>query len=136
MNSGTHPPALYSPAMRPISLLVLLTVFTAALLIATASPGIGAQSLPKAPHFRVDPNSPQIPNNWVVGEVTSISVGPNDDIWVLHVPQSSPAAQRASAAPAVLEFDAAGKLLTSWGGPGGSTVWPGREHGIFVDAND
>jgi hypothetical protein len=121
--------------MRTISLLVLLTVFTAALLIATASLGIGAQSLPKAPQFSVDPNWPQIPNNWVLGEVTSISVDRNDHIWVLHVPQSIPEAQRANAAPPVLEFDAAGKLLTSWGGPGG-TVWLGREHGIFVDAND
>ena len=30
----------------------------------------------------------------------------------------------------------AGKLLTSWGGPGDGAAWPGREHGIFVDAND
>src|ERR1051326_3728478 len=122
--------------MTTISLLVLLTVFTAALLIATASPGIGAQAAPKAPHFSVDPNWPQIPNNWVLGEVTSISVDRNDHIWVLHVPQSIPEAQRAKAAPPVLEFDAAGKLLISWGGPGAGTVWPGREHGIFVDAND
>jgi len=124
--------------MRPISLLVLLTVFTAALLVATVMPGIGAQSPFKAPQFSVDPNWPQIPNNWVLGEVTSISVDRNDRIWVLHVPQSIPEAQRANAAPPVLEFDAAGKLLSSWGGPGvgGGTAWLGREHGIFVDAND
>ena len=124
--------------MRPISLLVLLTVFTAALLVATVMPGIGAQSPFKAPQFSVDPNWPQIPNNWVLGEVTSISVDRNDRIWVLHVPQSIPEAQRANAAPPVLEFDAAGKLLSSWGGPGvgGGTEWLGREHGIFVDAND
>src|SRR5215468_152859 len=122
--------------MRTISLLVLLTVFTAALLIATASLGIGAQTPPRAPRFEVDPNWPQIPNNWVLGEVTSISVDRNDRIWVLHVPQSIPEAQRANAAPPVLEFDAAGKFLASWGGPGGGTEWLGREHGIFVDAND
>jgi hypothetical protein len=121
--------------MRTISSLVRLTTFTAALLIGTVSLDIGAQSLPKAPQFRVDPNWPQIPNNWVLGEVTSISVDRSDHIWVLHVPQSIPEAQRANAAPPVLEFDTAGKLLTSWGGPGGA-VWLGREHGIFVDAND
>ena len=75
---------LYSPVMRTISLLILLTVFTAALLIATASLGIGVQSTLKAPQFSVDPNWPQIPNNWVLGEVTSISVDRNDHIWVLH----------------------------------------------------
>ena len=79
----------------------------------------------RAPSSQVDPNWPQIPNNWVLGEVTSISVDRNDHIWVLHVPQSIPEAQRANAAPPVLEFDAAGKLLTSWGGPGGGAVWLG-----------
>jgi DNA-binding beta-propeller fold protein YncE len=112
-------------------------VFTAsvALLVAVASFQSTAQQLPKAPQFAVDPNWPSIPNNWVLGEVTSISVDRHDHIWVLHVPQSIPEAQRANAAPPVLEFDAAGKLLSSWGGPS-TGVWPGREHGIFVDAKD
>jgi DNA-binding beta-propeller fold protein YncE len=89
----------------------------------------------KAPSFTVDPKWPTIPNNWVLGEVTSIAVDKRDHIWVLHVPQSIPEAQRANAAPPVLEFDDTGKLLASWGGPG-TGEWPGREHGIFVDAND
>src|SRR5690242_7956041 len=113
----------------------LLFAASAALIITASSIGLDAQSLPKAPRFEVDRNWPQIPNNWVLGEVTSISVDRNDRIWVLHVPQSIPEAQRANAAPPVLEFDAAGKLLASWGGTAGG-VWPGREHGIFVDAND
>ncbi|HUK35234.1 MAG TPA: hypothetical protein VLV86_15050 [Vicinamibacterales bacterium] len=95
-----------------------------------------AQRTPVAPQFVVDPTWPSISNHWVLGEVTSISVDRNDHIWVLHVPQSIPEAQRANAAPPVLEFDSAGKLLASWGGPGNGTEWPGREHGIFVDAND
>jgi hypothetical protein len=90
----------------------------------------------RTPSFQVDPKWPTIPNNWVLGEVTSISVDKRDHIWVLHVPQSIPEAQRANAAPPVLEFDDAGKLLASWGGPGNGSEWPGREHGIFVDAND
>jgi hypothetical protein len=114
---------------------VLFTA-SAALLVAVAPLDSTAQQTPKAPHFEVDPNWPSIPNNWVLGEVTSISVDRHDHIWVLHVPQSIPEAQRANAAPPVLEFDAAGKLLTSWGGPGNGSVWLGREHGIFVDAND
>jgi DNA-binding beta-propeller fold protein YncE len=52
------------------------------------------------------------------------------------------------AAPSVLEFDADGKLLRSWGGPAdpgflGSKcktedgcVWPNVEHGIYVDQKD
>ena len=110
-------------------------VMVALILLAVAGFG-GAQQLPKAPHFEVDPTWPQVPNNWVLGEVTSISVDRNDHVWVLHVPQSIPEAQRGNAAPPVLEFDTAGKLLASWGGPDNASVWPGREHGIFVDAND
>jgi len=96
----------------------------------------GAQeSRLRAPEFKVEPAWPVIPNNWVLGEVTSISVDSKDNVWVLHVPQSIPEAQRANAAPPVLEFDSSGKLLASWGGPGEGYEWPGREHGIFVDAD-
>jgi hypothetical protein len=95
-----------------------------------------AQSNLRPPEFNVDPTWPTIPDNWVLGEVTSVSVDRNDNIWVLHVPQSIPADQRANAAPPVLEFNASGELLRSWGGPGNGSAWLGREHGIFVDDND
>jgi len=115
----------------------LLVAVTAASIVALGVASLsGAQQIPKAPQFELDPKWPTIPNNWVLGEVTSISVDRHDNIWVLHVPQSIPEAQRANAAPPVLEFDTAGKLLTSWGGPTNGPEWLGREHGIFVDAND
>jgi DNA-binding beta-propeller fold protein YncE len=53
-----------------------------------------------------------------------------------------------NAAPSVLEFDAAGKLLRSWGGPSDpgflgtkckeeqGCIWPNSEHGIYVDSHD
>jgi DNA-binding beta-propeller fold protein YncE len=113
-----------------------LAVAAVALVIVFQSFLGGAQQMPKTPEFEFDSKWPIIPNNWVLGEVTSISVDRHDNIWVLHVPQSIPEAQRANAAPPVLEFDAAGKLLTSWGGPTNGPEWLGREHGIFVDAND
>src|SRR5262245_44836534 len=78
-------------------------VLAAWLVAATAAQQPGGGS---APTFQVDPSWPSIPNNWVLGEVTSISVDRHDNIWVLHVPQSIPEAQRANAAPPVLEFDA------------------------------
>jgi hypothetical protein len=52
------------------------------------------------------------------------------------------------AAPSVLEFDSAGKLLRAWGGPADpgwlakncreadGCVWPNNEHGIYVDHQD
>jgi len=113
----------------------LIGIASAVLVISLSSPGAGAQQV-KAPAFELDPNWPSIPNNWVLGEVTSISVDHHDHIWVLNVPQSVPEAQRANAAPPVLEFDQAGKLLASWGGPTAGPEWLGREHGIFVDDDD
>jgi hypothetical protein len=106
-----------------------------ALSMALLAPSVHGQQ-PKVPEFELDRAWPAVPNNWVLGEVTSISVDRMDHMWVLHVPQSIPPAQRANAAPPVLEFDAAGKLLASWGGPGEGFEWPEREHGIFVDADD
>jgi hypothetical protein len=115
--------------MRTVRILAVLAL--ACLSLAPA----GAQQV-KAPSFELDPNWPQIPNNWVLGETTSISVDSHDHIWVLHVPQSIPEAQRANAAPPVLEFDQSGKLLASWGAPADGSPWVGREHGIFVDDKD
>src|SRR6187549_810824 len=104
-------------------LLTLVLACVAAAAVGHAQP---ASSL-KVPMFQVDAAWPTIPNNWVLGEVTSISVDRRDHIWVLHVPQSIPEAQRANSAPPVLEFDAGGKLLSSWGGPANGAVWLGRE---------
>src|SRR6185295_11053969 len=117
-------------AIRHMISVTMCRAATIALAISLLVPAIHAQQL-KAPAFELDPKWPSIPNNWVLGEVTSISVDRKDHIWVLHVPQSIPAAQRANAAPPVLELDAAGNLLTSWGGPGDGFEWPEREHGVF-----
>ena len=41
----------------------------------------------RPPAFQVDEKWPTIPNNWVLGEVSSIAVDPQDRIWVLHRPR-------------------------------------------------
>jgi NHL repeat len=114
------------------------TATAPASLVAEARSQAGAQqpSTLRAPVFEVDPEWPSIPNNWVLGEVTSIAVDSRDHIWVLHRPRSIPAERRAQAAPPVLEFDTAGRLLGSWGGDGEGYDWPEREHGIFVDSKN
>lgn len=106
-----------------------------ALALPMAAAGVVRAQPSTAPQFTVDPTWPTVPNGWVLGEVTSVAVDRNDDVWVLHVPQSVPEGERANAAPPVLKFDTEGKLLSSWGGPQ-SGEWLGREHGIFVDADD
>jgi len=61
---------------------------------------------------------------------------------------NGPTSDCCKAAPSVLEFDTAGKLLRSWGGPADpgwlashcreadGCVWPNTEHGIYVDYQD
>src|SRR4026207_1874259 len=82
--------------------------------LALAAASLAAQSPLRAPTFQVDPGWPSIPNDWVLGEVSSISVDARDHIWVLHRPRSIPEAQRAKAAPPVLAIDTSRKPISSW----------------------
>ncbi|WP_218511811.1 hypothetical protein [Variovorax sp. dw_308] len=99
-----------------------------------------------APSWRVDAAWPKpLPNKWILGQVSGIATDTDDHVWVLQRPGSltedersaalnPPQANCCTAAPPVLEFDAAGNLLRSWGGKGAGYDWPENEHGIHVDA--
>jgi DNA-binding beta-propeller fold protein YncE len=88
------------------------------------------------PVFEVDAGWPSLPNGWVLGQTPGVAVDRRDHIWVLHRPRTVPEAQRAQAAPPLLEFDAKGKFVRGWGGPGKGFDWPDSEHGVFVDYKD
>lgn len=88
------------------------------------------------PAFRADPDWPKMPNNWVLGEVSSVAVDRRDHVWILHRPRTVPAEQQDRAAPAVLEFEASGKFVRALGGPSEAYEWSDNEHGIFVDHKD
>src|SRR5882757_4625271 len=95
--------------------------------------------------YRYDPNWPKpLPGNWALGGITGMYVDQNDHIWVLNRPGDldesnnyatlkPPAAECCIAAPAVLEFDAAGNLIKSWGVRDSVPGWPKSEHTIFTD---
>jgi DNA-binding beta-propeller fold protein YncE len=85
------------------------------------------------PKFEVDPSWPTIPNGWILGWVSSASVDKDDHVWVLQRPGTLRPEEKAKAAPPVLEFDAAGKFIQGWGGPGAGYEWPETEHGIYLD---
>ena len=82
------------------------------------------------PTFAVDASWPKpLPNNWILGQVGGITVDAQGHIWVIHRPRSltddekgaaltPPRSKCCVSAPPVLEFDADGNLLRSWGGPG------------------
>ncbi len=98
-----------------------------------------------APTYRVDASWPKpLPNGWILGQVAGVATDTDDHVWVLQRPGSLTDDERGATfkptlsdccAPAkpVLEFDAAGNLLRSWGGPGAGYDWPQNEHGIHVD---
>jgi DNA-binding beta-propeller fold protein YncE len=90
----------------------------------------------RVPVFEVDPAWPKLPNNWVVGHVASVAVDRRDHVFMLHRPNTIPEDRRSHAAPPVLEFDASGKFVNAWGGPGNGYDWPDSEHGIAVDYKD
>ena len=86
-----------------------------------------------APKFRVDSAWPKIANGWQFGQVSSVSIDADDHVWVLQRPGTLGPEEKARAAPPVLEFDADGKFVRAWGGPGPGYNWPSSEHGIYVD---
>ena len=83
------------------------------------------------PAFEVDPSWPSIPNDWVLGQVSSVTVGPDDRIWVLHRPRTV-GEDQGTAAPSVLAFEQDGTFVRAWGGPADGYDWPANEHGIHV----
>ena len=85
------------------------------------------------PVFQVDSTWPNLPNNWVVGIVSAVTVDSRDHVWILQRPRSVAANLKERAAPPVLEFDASGKFVNAWGGDGAGYDWPTNEHGITID---
>lgn len=88
------------------------------------------------PIFQVDPAWPNLPNNWVVGIVSSVTVDKRDHVWLLHRPRSVKEELKSRSAPPVLEFDADGRFVNAWGGAAEGYDWPDNEHGITVDHKD
>ncbi len=111
--------------LRTLSVLCLLAAMPA------------AQNRAQVPTFAVDPAWPKpLPNQWILGAVAGVAVDARDHVWIVHRPSTLQPNETRSiwrAAPPVLEFDANGELLSSWGGPGEGYEWPDLEHGIFVD---
>jgi DNA-binding beta-propeller fold protein YncE len=98
----------------------------------------------RAPRFEVDPLWPKpLPNHWVLGSAIGVWVDERDHVWIIHRSSATldenekgvelKTAECCAGAPPVLEFDAAGNLVQSWGGPGQGYEWPQSNHGIFVD---
>jgi len=104
-----------------------------------------ANGMVMAPKFEVDPSFPKpLPNHWLLGETIGVSVDAQDHVWIVHradqvtpseagQDQNPPIAACCRHAPPILEFDQAGNVIGSWGGPGAGYEWPTSNHGITVD---
>jgi len=104
-----------------------------------------AQTQVMAPRFEVDPLWPKpLPNHWVLGQAIGVTVDDQDHVWMVHrdnliganeaaASQNPPTASCCVKAPPVLEFDPAGDVVGSWGGPHEGYDWPNSNHGITVD---
>ena len=80
----------------------------------------------EGPEYKVDPFWPkQLPNNWIIGQIGGMTVDAQDHIWVFQRPRSlrdvdlakTKNAKCCQAAPSVIEFDADGNVVSSWGAP-------------------
>src|SRR5207253_1541006 len=91
--------------MKGTTACMLATALVAA--FPAARPAGQAPAAP-APHFQVDPTFPKVPNNWVLGDASSVAVDRRDHVFILHRPRTVPADKKDRAAPPVLEYDAAG----------------------------
>ena len=119
----------------------VMTIAAGAAWVATNGSAAG-----RVPRFEPDPYWPkQLPNNWMLGQVSGIYVDSKDHVWVISRPRTLDendtylAVKKSDCcipAPPVIEFDQAGTVVQSWGGPGPGYEWPDNEHGITVDGQD
>jgi len=122
-----------SNALLPLTALITLSV---------AAP---AQTV-QAPRFQVDPFWPKpLPTHTLLGSLTGIAIDAQDHVWVVNLTnsfvtrtetgadQDPPIAECCMPLAPVAEFDADGRLVGRWGGPGQGYTWPSANHGIAID---
>ena len=128
------------------SFLALISVLAVTQMTLERRVAAQASSAAQAPKFEVDPLWPKpLPNHWLLGSTIGVSVDAQDHVWIIHrgdqtlnatergAERNPPQSECCKAAPPILEFDQAGNLLKSWGGPGQGYDWPISNHGITID---
>jgi hypothetical protein len=114
-----------------------------------STPVSAANNSQTVPSFEVDPFWPQpLPNKWILGRAIGVDVDERDHVFIVHRDSDDMFmsqelgldlgnSQCCTAAPPILEFDAEGNLVSSWGGisQSGEYEWPASNHGIEIAAN-
>ncbi|MSV34940.1 MAG: hypothetical protein EXQ47_04995 [Bryobacterales bacterium] len=84
------------------------------------------------PQFKYDPIWPKpLPEGWVWGAIGSVCVDSRDHVYVVTRGVTLPKERGlATAAPPVIEFDADGNIVRSWGD---RSIMAKTQHGCFID---
>src|SRR5262247_3966465 len=103
-------------------------------------------SSPQGPRFEVDMLWPKpMPNRWILGSATGVAVDARDHVFVLNIPDyftarteigsgtNPPTGECCTGTPPVVEYDATGALVGSWGGAGEGYTWPTQATHIAID---
>lgn len=87
------------------------------------------------PKFDVDPSWPKpLPEGWITGQLGGVCADSHDHIVVVNRRDiTDEEAETSKQAPPILMFDAAGKLVSSWGDP---NVVPNSIHGCGFDRDN
>ena len=101
----------------------LLTCFLVAL---AAAMSLTAQAQESGPSWRMTDNWAQLPDGIVWGQIISVEVDGEGNVYAFHRCSSNTCIDRTE--PPLLKFDPSGKLLMAWGA--GMLVWP---HGLHLD---
>lgn len=132
------------------SAFAVAVALTSACASESRAPGAAPGSSDEPPVFRVDASWPQeLPNNWILGPITSVFVDTRDHVWITHLPetltpeeaaavQDPPIGECCVPAPVVIELDPAGAVVQAWGDPATQdvSVFPRNAHGLFVDHDE
>ena len=118
----------------------ICAVFTIALAIFFASPSNAQNNIP---HYEVDPTWPKpLPDRWVTGEMGGVCVDSQDHVFIAqrvndvggmdgHLEGlTNDELNAGQAAPPIIEFNAEGKVVNSWGN---LTILPKDLHGCAID---
>ena len=134
---------------RRIKYSLVFVMAIAAAVFLQSGPQLQARSAVQtvqAPMFEVDPLWPKpLPEYWLLGSVVGVAIDSRDHVYVLNLTNSftarteigatvvPPIADCCRPSPDVLEFDSAGRMVASWGGPSTAYQWPVAPSGIGVD---
>jgi DNA-binding beta-propeller fold protein YncE len=113
---------------------IACSMIAATIALASHSSPIRAQSGP-GPKYEVDPTWPKpLPDRWVIGGLGGLCVDANDHVLILNRQDVLDADLNAGhLAPPMIELDAAGNLVHSWGDP---KLIDSRLHSCYFDKDN